>query len=791
LKRLYTILAAIAASVPLAGQPNALPVSVMSRSLPDGNRSLLVYLEPSAASADELRIDLPDNVGDAVLMSAPGGWQLERDGRSIRVFGKTAQPPFRLRITLFSAPPLDRARVRVRSGNRDVLNGQVVVTALPALQTSATSAGFVEVPMVLTPGETIELTVLDPKTTPADGQWIVAGATAKPVGASKLSVQLPADLPAASPVRVAFFDVWGERIVDALTVDEVIVSDAQSAAPGRPRITGCARFGFIGQSVCVCGDFPEASWAGIRIDGQPAILRAASRHVVHLQLPDSITPGVHVVSGDPGSGFAAGETTPTTAVRVRGALDTAALLRGTSTTLRFALEGTPEPLTLSIMNKTPGIINIPGGNFQLLETSGGAVNGVERQVTGTAKGNASIDYKIDAPPCPCSEASRSDAPSAASRQQPMLVPRRVLATVAAGTPAVMTALAQAVALANGLAVIDVTPLAAAGVGMVVFEILDGIPPIAKAAALAADPRVTLAQPDFVYDTSQGTATPPLSYGPQMIGADVAHSVGRGDGIRVAVIDAGVDTGHAGLAANVAEYADVTGTGWTPDAHGTLVAGLIASEASGGVGGVAPRAQLVAVKSCVAQSSRRAAATCWSSTLARGIDLAAQKNVRVMNLSVGGPQDRLLARLVDAASRKGIAVVSAAGNDGPAGKPSYPAAFNDVIAVTAVDAAGRLYAQATRGSFIDLAAPGVDIMSTSPGGRTQLFSGTSAATAFASGAVALLLQQRSTLSQSELAALLRETAKDLGPGGRDAEFGDGLLDVCRAVARLSGRKVACR
>jgi subtilisin family serine protease len=327
----------------------------------------------------------------------------------------------------------------------------------------------------------------------------------------------------------------------------------------------------------------------------------------------------------------------------------------------------------------------------------------------------------------------------------------------------------------------------------VFEITDGLAVPAKAAALAADPRVTLAQPDFVYDTSQGPSSPAAAatYGLAMIGADVVQRVSRGDGVRVGIIDAGIDTGHPGLAKQVAEYADVTGTGWTPDAHGTLVAGVIASESTSGPGGVAPGVQIVAVKSCVPLSARQTAARCWSSTLARGIETAVSRSVRVLNLSVGGPEDRLLARMVQAASSKGIAVVSAAGNDGPTGKPSYPAGFDDVIAVTAVDAARRLYPQATRGSFVDLAAPGVDVMSTGPGGRTQVFSGTSAATAFASGAVALLLRQRPSLTTAELTAMFRETAQDLGPAGPDAEFGYGLLDVCRALLKISPKGVTCR
>jgi subtilisin family serine protease len=278
----------------------------------------------------------------------------------------------------------------------------------------------------------------------------------------------------------------------------------------------------------------------------------------------------------------------------------------------------------------------------------------------------------------------------------------------------------------------------------------------------------------------------------MIGADVVHATARGDGVRVAVIDSGIDGANPRLKARLAEFSDVTGTGWTPDVHGTLVAGVIAAGDGDGLapGGVAPDAQLVGVKACVAQSRTRASARCWSSTLAQGIDLASRRDVRVMNVSAGGPADRLLTRMVDAAVARGIAVVSAAGNDGPEGQPAYPAANEGAIAVTAVDAASELYARATQGAFIDIAAPGVDIMSTGPGGRDRLFSGTSAAAAFGTGAVALLLQGRE-LTVDALRALLRATARDLGSAGHDGQFGDGLLDVCRAMGQVLGREAGCR
>jgi subtilisin family serine protease len=260
-----------------------------------------------------------------------------------------------------------------------------------------------------------------------------------------------------------------------------------------------------------------------------------------------------------------------------------------------------------------------------------------------------------------------------------------------------------------------------------------------------------------------------------------------------IVDTGIDDGHLNLHQKLAEYSDVTGTGWTPDEHGSLVAGIIAADPVNGsrLQGVAPGAKLVGVKSCVAQSTQSAAARCWSSTLARGIDLATQKNVRIINLSVGGPDDNLLSRMVNAAIKKGIAVVSAAGNDGPTGSPSYPAAFDGVIAVTAVDAASHIYSRATRGNYVSLAAPGVDILSTGPGGRTQAFTGTSAATAFVSGAVALLLQQRPNLSLADLRAVLQATAKHLGPTAPNPVFGYGLMDVCQAMVKVTNHTSACR
>ena len=794
MKRAAALVLILGCVVPAFGQPREAGVTAASRLLGDGTRSLLFHIrEATGPAIDEVRIDLARGaVEGAVALGIPAGWKSQREGSALRLSGNAATLPIRLRIALFDARDPGSTRVRLRMAGRNVWEGSITPLPLPTLTTEAIPAGFVQIPSIVSPGREIEFQVLDPKRTPPDGQWLVAGVAATPAGENRLRVQLPSDLLPGSPLRVTYFDAWGERILDALAPRDVVVTSPTNPAQQRmPRITGCAQYGFRGQGICVCGNFPESSRAGLTIDGQTASVLSASQDVIHVRIPESLAPGPHVIAGDPAAGFSNDDRASMRALVLQASIDSKALMRGESTTMRLAIDGAAEPLWLAVTNRTPGIISIPGGNYQEIELPPDVNRPVDRRVDARSPGNFTIDTDLTLPPCPCMQ--QPEQLSTASQPAPVFVPRRVLATIAVAAPPVMLATAQALALANGLSVVEVTPLPLAGAALAVFEIQDGIGAIAKAAALAADPNVLLAQPDFVYDTFQASASlPGIAYGSRLIGADVAGQVATGDGVRVAVIDAGLDSNHPSLTKKVAEFVDVTGTGWTPDAHGTLVAGVIAAEGgdAGAPLGIAPGVALVAVKSCVALSIRQAAARCWSSTLARGIDAASRRNVQVMNLSVGGPEDRLLTRMVEAAASKGIAVVSAAGNDGPTGKPSYPAAIEHVIAVTAVDAASQLYGRATHGRFIDVAAPGVDILSTGPGGRSLIFSGTSAATAFTTGAVALLLQ-RSKLTPADVATLLRSTAKDLGQPGRDAQFGDGLIDVCRAVVRASGRQAPCR
>lgn len=371
-------------------------------------------------------------------------------------------------------------------------------------------------------------------------------------------------------------------------------------------------------------------------------------------------------------------------------------------------------------------------------------------------------------------------------------PGRVLAVIPLYGPGDETVTARKLASDYGLELVELHRLESIKAALASYRLKEGVDVQAKAAALL--PHVLFAQPDFIYRTAApGGQEGGIEYGTRMIHADRLRGTANGKGVKVAVIDTGIDVKHPALQGKVTGQADMTGMGYSADIHGTLVAGIIgaARANTAQINSVAPGADIAGIKACQPVQPGAIEAQCWSLTLSRGVDYAIQKNAQVINMSVSGPADRLLKQLIETAAARGITVVAAAGNDGPEGKPGFPAALPGVIAVTAVDAKQRPYTFATQGDYIRVAAPGVEILSTSPGGRVSVSSGTSMATAFVSGVAALMLQQNPRLTPGALQALLERTAQDLGPPGKDRQFGYGLVDACRAVAELKSDKNLCR
>jgi hypothetical protein len=255
----------------------------------------------------------------------------------------------------------------------------------------------------------------------------------------------------------------------------------------------------------------------------------------------------------------------------------------------------------------------------------------------------------------------------------------------------------------------------------------------------------------------------------------AHTLAKGDGVLVAVIDSGIDATHPELTGAVADSYDTLAAPMTPHKHGTAIAGLIA--AHGKLMGSAPSARILAIRAFDA-SGTSAQGTTFN--ILKALDWAAAHGAQVVNMSFAGPPDPALHRSIAAAHKKGIVLVAAAGNAGPQSPPLYPAADPDVIAVTATDADDKLFAQSNRGRHIAVAAPGAQILVAIPDGGYEVSSGTSYSAAEISGIVALMLERRNDLSPDKVRDILLATAKDLGPKGRDIMFGSGLADAYAAL-----------
>lgn len=344
------------------------------------------------------------------------------------------------------------------------------------------------------------------------------------------------------------------------------------------------------------------------------------------------------------------------------------------------------------------------------------------------------------------------------------MPDEVLATVEGDA-------AEAAAIANAfnLEIITQRSSGLLGAYFVRYRIPDGRAVQTVAAALAADPRVVTGEPNHVYVLQQAKV---VNYAFQRISLE--SDAASGQGIDIAVIDSAVDETHDALAGALAEMFDAMPSYpvQTRD-HGTSISGLIAGR--GPFLGVAPGARIHHARAFEGGRSS-------TDILLAALDWAAERRVRIVNMSFVGPDNTLLERACEAARAGGMVLVAAAGNNGPEAPPGYPAAYDSVIAVTATDDDNRVMAQANRGAYVYVSAPGVGILAPIPGGIDAV-TGTSFAAAVASGAIANLIEGGQDGSPEGVEKLLADTSVDLGDPGRDNDFGYGLIN---ARAALGGR-----
>ncbi len=272
---------------------------------------------------------------------------------------------------------------------------------------------------------------------------------------------------------------------------------------------------------------------------------------------------------------------------------------------------------------------------------------------------------------------------------------------------------------------------------------------------------------------------PAQYANAKLRLPQAHRLAHGTNVTIAVIDSGIDVRHPEFAGAIVATFDALGSKEGPHVHGTGVAGAIVAHAR--LMGSAPAARILAIRAFGAAPK---GAESTSYVILKGLDYAAAHGAQIINMSFAGPKDALIERGIAAVAAKGIVMVAAAGNAGPKSPPLYPAANTNVIAVSATDAQDRLFAASNRGGFIAISAPGVEIFLPAPDEKYQMTSGTSFSAAYISGLAALLLERNPALKPDEVRAVLMKTARDLGPPGRDDQFGAGEADAYAAVSAAS-------
>jgi subtilisin family serine protease len=305
-------------------------------------------------------------------------------------------------------------------------------------------------------------------------------------------------------------------------------------------------------------------------------------------------------------------------------------------------------------------------------------------------------------------------------------------------------------------------------------------------ALEARSIVAVAAPQYEFKLVQASAAAsrgdPAQYVLRKFGLTQAHRLASGKDVTIAVIDSEVDKKHTELEGAISEELDAVGINEPPHAHGTAMAGAIASRDR--LLGVAPGAKILAVR---AFGEAASAYEGTSFNILKGIEWALGQGARIINMSFAGPRDPSLERVFKAARAKGVVLVAAAGNAGPKSPPLYPAADPNVIAVTAIDSQDRVFGGANQGRQLSVSAPGVDILAPAPDEAYQLTTGTSVATAHVSGVVALMLERDPSLTPAEVRRILEATATDLGPKGKDNQFGWGLVNPQKALDAVAAQR----
>ena len=372
-------------------------------------------------------------------------------------------------------------------------------------------------------------------------------------------------------------------------------------------------------------------------------------------------------------------------------------------------------------------------------------------------------------------------PQASAAQAPAPVPWRLadadgietrdhlILTIALDDPEALAEAAAEIERRYGVALTAEWPLNSIAVHCLVIDVSGVADVEGLIASMRADGRIRTVQRMQDFQTLAVSYKDPLFPAQSAltrINAPRAQAFSTGEGVRIGVVDSGVDAAHPDLAARLAMNRDFVASGPARGAaaepHGTAVAAVIGADAQNGIGmvGVAPGASLVGLRACWQQG---ASGRCSSFSLARALNFAILQKIPVLNLSLGGPPDPLLEELIAEAIARGTVIVAAWGEQGGA---AFPASVPGVIGAGAGG----------------VPAPQVDVLSAAPGGGYGYFSGSSVATAHVTGVAALMLALNPAMTPDQVARALRDAAA--APAGRP------VLDACAALGAAESLPDGC-
>ena len=366
-----------------------------------------------------------------------------------------------------------------------------------------------------------------------------------------------------------------------------------------------------------------------------------------------------------------------------------------------------------------------------------------------------------------------------------MLSRQVLVTLPESLKNDWSAISADLAKQNGLQETGEFPLPSIGVDCLVYKVPEQKNFNEAVERLKADSRVVLAQENQVFAGLQSGENDPLAaigYGPKLVNADAAHRMATGKGVHIAVVDTGAEKDHPDLKGRVTQtsnFVEGGDTSFNSDRHGTAIAGVIGARANDGIGifGIAPDAEVSVLKACWYPESGDKKALCSSWTLAKAVDAAISTGAKVINLSLAGPYDELLGKLLTAAHHKGINIVAATLENQP--QPGFPAELPMSIPVIAAGPDGKARQPSWLAKYPGIAvAPGVEILTTVPKDGYDFESGSSLAAAHVSGIIALLLELQPGLSPKQIKAALIKNGK------QQPTIPPQTLDVCAILASLN-------